>query len=148
MAEQPLSRISFATCALHSRVRSEAELLRLSPVSPDESWQMGAPRKGRMADTTHVHSGIQFQSNAREGAPPEEHVDELLRRLAPARSAFADFAREAFELDPETTSVQFRLVIKSSDPEVGVSLALRQLVQITTLGAVFLGVEVAFSPDP
>jgi hypothetical protein len=107
---------------------------------------MGTARKGGMAATSYVHSGVQFESHAPPDAPPEDHVEELLGRLAPSSQAIRRFATEASESDPETVAVQFRLVVEAVEPEVGVSFSSKLLAQIENLGAAFLGIEVAFTP--
>ena len=143
MAERRDKR-TFATVAVHSRARSQGELEAIVSLTPDAAWQLGAVRKGSRSENRHKQSGLRFESRCDEFAPPEDHIDDLLTRLAPARQQLRAFAEQAREVDPGTVAVQLRVVLESVKRELGFSVKSEQLRAISELGAEFLGVEVAF----
>jgi hypothetical protein len=147
MDRSPASRSS-AVLTIQSHARSREELLRLVPGTPDESWQKGDRYKGERSSKRYVHSGAEFRSRVGRSAPAEEHVDDLLARVAPATEALRGLAEQAAREDPEIIAVQLRVIVETNRGEVGLALANRQLRTIADLGAEFLGVEVAFVQGP
>jgi hypothetical protein len=148
-------RQSYATFVAYSHILTAQELGQLLPVQPDELWQKGAPRYkknpvtswGKDPRNVHRVSGVSVESRLDRSAPPEAHIDDLLRLLSPAKNTLRAFAQRARVEDLETkVPLYLTVVIETTRAEIGFDFPDEMLKAISDLGA-HLGLELEFGDE-
>jgi hypothetical protein len=84
--EERLADESFARLTIYSDTKSAEELAAALGVIPDEAWNKGDPRK---RGQTHTTTAIGLRSLIADDRPPEDHLEDLLTRVAPLHDRIA-----------------------------------------------------------
>lgn len=124
-------------------VRAEARLVvlsdELSPeemtkrlgMAPDTSWRRGESNRG---GRPHEHHGWEMHSRLAEDKAPEEHLIDLLERLAPIAESVASLAT-----DPAVFRARLWLVRVGQNWNPGLSLSVEAIRRVDVLG---IGLEI------
>jgi hypothetical protein len=125
-AERTRSRASVVFLSNELKPAQVTERLGLSP---DRSWLQGDTRPGGQRQP---HHGWMIESRIREDRPPEEHIADLIERLARFAPGLAELAR-----DPAIVSAQFRLYRHGENWNPGLSLSPELIRGLDALGLGF-----------
>ena len=124
-------------------VRAEARLVvlsdELSPeemtnrlgMAPDTSWRRGESNRG---GRPYEHHGWELHSRLAEETAPEEHLTDLLERLAPIAETVA-----ALATDPAVFRARLWLVRVGQNWNPGLSLSVETIRRVDVLG---IGLEI------
>jgi hypothetical protein len=137
--DKPITRCR-ASLTILSSVLSADEIAQKLALHPDGSVDKGTPLTGNAGDN-HRYTALTFESHLREDAELSAHIDELLRRLKPAKDAIRSLAGPAPGPGTRGAPVRLSLHIESSRRMLGVDLTADQLEAIAELGA-YWSVEV------
>lgn len=131
---------ALASLSIYSETLSADELARLVPFPPEQSFEKGTPR-GRRLGGVHPHSVVAFESHVERSAGLSTHLDDLLRRVDPAKGALRAFAQrarsEGFQSAPGRpfAPVVVWLRAESADGAIGFDIPNEQLKAIFEIGA-------------
>lgn len=114
---------------------AQATLTERSSSASGESERAGA------------YAVLELKSELDRAAPPQAHLDDLLKRVWPVRERLHNFAREARAEDADTVPIRVWLNVESADGRLGVDITAEQLSQIAALGA-HLGIELETTDYP
>jgi hypothetical protein len=139
MDSKPQQR-ALASLSIYSQTLSAEELAQLVPFPPERSRQKGTPR-GRQPGNVYPHSVVAFESLVERSAGLSAHLDDLLRRLDPAKGALRTFAQRARSEGFQSASgrpfapIVVWLRAESADGSIGFDISNEQLKAIFDLGA-------------
>ena len=127
-----------------SETDSADQLAAAVGLPPDEAWNRGDPKK--TPPLRHKFSGIVYRSRRPDTARLVEHLDDLLARLAPAKSRIAALSARLAEAFGRTDLIRVSMLDMTSNRLPGYDFSPRQLLFVGEIGA-HLGLTVDVTVD-
>ena len=126
---------ALAVLVVLSEVDSADQLAEAVGLPPDKSWNRGDVRK--VSRLPHKFSGVEVCSQVPRTARPEEHLDDLLARLAPVKDRVAALAARLAAQGERTDLARISIWHRTSKGTPGYDVSPEQLALIHEMGVWF-----------